>query len=226
MSQRSRMACVLAGILAVVGPACQEEETVTPPALSATCEARPSSGPAPLAVSFLLGVSGAEGPFSVAVSYGDGASGTNPDAPHTYATAGSFTAAFTVTTATQSARCSTAITVQAGPSPPPDTNQPPNAVFKSTPDAVRGTISGTAPLSVRFNMCLTSDPDGDKVYFTMDFNGDGNIDQGGTTGGNCRRDHVYAAGTWTAHNCLRDIDANGKAFHEDQCKTYTVVATP
>ena len=157
----------------------------------------------------------------------DGASSTNPDAPHTYATAGTFTAAFTVTTATQSARCSTAITVQPGPSPPsPGPNQPPNAVFKSTPDAVRGTISGTAPFSVRFNMCLTSDPDGDKVYFTMDFDGDGKTDQGGTTGGNCRRDHVYAAGTWTAHNCLRDIDANGKALHEDQCKTYTVVVTP
>jgi len=226
MSQRSRMACVLAGILAVVGPACQEEETVTPPALSATCEARPSSGPAPLAVSFLLGVSGAEGPFSVAVSYGDGASGTNPDAPHTYATAGSFTAAFTVTTATQSARCSTAVTVQAGTSPSPSTNQPPKAVFKSDPNAVGATISGTAPLSVRFNMCLSSDPDGDDIYFTMDFDGDGKIDQGGTTGGSCRRDRVYAAGAWTAHNCLRDIDANGKALHDDQCKTYSVVVTP
>jgi len=226
MNRQSRPACVLAGILAVVGAGCQEETTVTAPALSATCEAQPSSGPAPLAVSFLLGVSGAEGPFSVAVSYGDGASSTNPDAPHTYATAGTFTAAFTVTTATQSARCSTAVTVQAGPSPPPPSNQPPNPVFKSNPNAVNGQISGTAPLIVMFNMCLSTDPDGDKIYFTMDFNGDGRIDQGGTTGGNCRRDYVYSAGTWKAHNCLRDIDADNKALHDDQCKTYTVVATP
>jgi len=228
MTRQSRTACVLAGILAVVGLACQEEQTVTAPALSATCEARPSSGPAPLAVSFLLGVSGAEGPFSVAVSYGDGASGTNPDAPHTYATTGSFTAAFTVTTATQSARCSTAVSVEPGssPSPSPGANQPPKPVFKSDPNAVGATISGTAPLSVRFNMCLSSDPDGDDIYFTMDFDGDGKIDQGGTTGGNCRRDHVYSAGTWKARNCLRDIDANGKALHDDQCKTYSVVVTP
>jgi len=228
MGRHSRVAGVLAGIVVVAGLACQEEETVTAPALSATCEARPSSGPAPLAVSFLLGVSGGEGPFSVAVSYGDGASGTNPDAPHTYATAGSYTTSFTVATATQSARCSTPVTVHPGPSPSPspEANRPPEAVFKSTPDAVRGTISGTAPLSVRFNMCLSSDPDGDKVYFMMDYDGNGKIDLAGTTGGNCRGEYVYAAGKWTAHNCLRDIDADGKALHDDQCKTYSVVATP
>jgi hypothetical protein len=226
MSRRTRIAGVATLILAAVGPACQDEETVTAPALSATCEARPSSGPAPLAVSFLLGVSGAEGSFAVAVSYGDGASGTNPDAPHTYATAGSFTASFTVTTATQSARCSTAVTVEPGTAPSPAVNRPPVPVFKSTPDAVGGRISGTAPLGVRFNMCPSSDPEGDRIHFTMDFDGDGRIDQGGTTGGNCRRDYVYAAGTWTARNCLRDVDASGKALHEDQCQTYAVVATP
>jgi hypothetical protein len=226
MTRASRVASVVALTLAAVGPACQDEETVTAPALSATCSAQPTSGPAPLAVTFLLGVSGAEGPFRVEVSYGDGLTGTDPDAPHTYGTAGVFTASFTVATATQAARCSTAVTVQPGTSPPPGANQPPEAVFKSTPDAVRGTIAGMAPLSVRFNMCLSADPDGDPIYFTMDFDGDGDIDQGGTTGGNCRRDHVYAAGTWTADNCLRDIDAKGKALHDDQCKSYSVVVTP
>jgi hypothetical protein len=79
---------------------------------------------------------------------------------------------------------------------------------------------------VRFNMCLSSDPEEDKIYFTMDFDGDGDVDQGGTTGGNCRRDHVYAAGSWTASNCLRDIDAKGKALHENQCVSYSVVVAP
>lgn len=226
MTRSSRVASVVALTLAAVGPACQDEESVTAPTLSATCSAQPSSGPAPLAVSFLVGVSGAEGSFSVAVSYGDGATGTDPDAPHTYSTAGDFIAAFLVTTTAQSARCSTAVSVQPGTSPLPGTNQAPTAVFKSTPDARGGTISGTAPLEVRFNMCPSSDPDGDKIYFSMDFNGDGDIDQAGTTGGNCRRDHVYAAGTWTAYNCLRDIDVKGKALHDDQCKSYSVVATP
>jgi PKD repeat protein len=175
-------------------------------------------------VSFLLGVSGAEGPFTVAVTYGDGSSGTNPDAPHTYAQAGAFTAAFTVATATQSARCSTAVSVQAGPSP--RSNQPPQAVFKTTPDAVAGTIRGTAPLDVRFNMCASSDPEGDRLLFLMDFDGDGQFDHAGTTGAHCRTDHSYAAGTWTARNCLRDVDSGGQARHDDECRTYTVVATP
>jgi hypothetical protein len=228
MTRRPIGACVVVAFLAVAGPACQKDETVTAPALGATCEARPASGPAPLLVSFPLSVSGAEGPFSVSVSYGDGATGTNPDAPHTYTASGAFTASFTVTTATQSARCSTTVTVQPGtpPSPPPSSNRPPTAVFKSTPDAVGSTISGTAPLSVRFNMCASSDPEGDPLYFLMDFDGDGRIDWGGLTGAHCRADHLYAAGTWRAGNCLHDIDADRKARHGDQCKTYTVVVTP
>ncbi|HSD67678.1 MAG TPA: PKD domain-containing protein [Vicinamibacteria bacterium] len=228
MTRSSRVASVVALILAAAGPACRDEENVTAPALSATCSAQPSTGTAPLPVAFLLGVSGAEGPFRVEVSYGDGSTGSSADVPHTYGTAGVFTAAFTVTTATQSARCTTAVTVMpenTGPAPPTG-NQAPKAVFKSTPDARRGTITGTAPATVRFNMCLSADPDGDKIYFTMDFDGDGDTDQGGTTGGNCRRDHVYAAGTWTAHTCLRDIDVNGKALHDEQCETYSVVVTP
>ena len=226
MTRWSRVASVLALIVSAVGPACKHEETITAPTLSATCSAQPPSGPAPLAVSFLVGVSGAQGTFSVAVSYGDGATGTDPSAPHTYATAGSFIASFVVTTPTQSAACSAAVAVAPGGSPPPGANQPPKPVFKTNPLANHGTIEGLAPLAVRFNMCLTADPDGDKLYFTMDFNGDGDIDQGGTTGGNCRRDHVYAAGIWTAYNCVRDIDVSSKALHEDQGATYSVVAGP
>jgi PKD repeat protein len=200
---------------------------VTAPALSATCEARPSSGAAPLSVSFLLSVSGAEGPFSVTVSYGDGTTGSTPDASHTYAAGGSFTASFTVTTATQSARCSTSVSVAPGTAPsPPSSNRPPTAVFKSTPDASGSTITGAAPLAVRFNMCASTDPDRDSMYFLVDFDGDGKFDSGGTTGAHCRIDHVYAAGTWKARNCLHDIDANGEALHDDQCKTYSVVVTP
>jgi PKD repeat protein len=227
MCPRSVLACVAGALAALAGPGCQEEETVTAPALSATCEARPASGTAPLSVSFVLSVAGAEGPFSVAVSYGDATSGTNPDLPHTYASGGTYTASFTVTTATQSARCAATVTVQPATSAsPPTGNRPPTPVFKSTPAAVRSTISGTAPLSVRFNMCASVDPELDRLYFTMDFDGDGKVDRGGTTGANCRADHVYAAGTWSARNCLHDMDASGAALHDDQCKTYSVVVTP
>jgi hypothetical protein len=226
MTRRSSVLVAAALLLAALGPGCDEENSVTAPELSATCSAQPASGTAPLAVSFLVGVSGAEGPFSVNVSYGDGATGTDPGASHTYTSPGDFIVAFNVTTATQSARCSTSVSVQSGGTPPPGTNQPPKAVFKTQPDARGGTISGTAPFSVRFNMCPSADPEGDKIFFTMDFENDGNIDQGGTTGGNCRRDHVYAAGTWSADNCLHDVDAKGKALHEDQCTTYSVVVAP
>jgi hypothetical protein len=172
-------------------------------------------------------VSGAEGPFSVSLAYGDGTTGVNPDVPHTYVVGGVFTAAFTITTATQSARCATTVTALPSTVPsPPTTNQPPIPVFKSTPDAVGSTLSGTAPLSVRFNMCASSDPEGDPLYFLMDFDGDGKIDWEGLTGAHCRADHVYAAGTWKARNCLHDIDADGEARHDDQCRIYSVVVTP
>lgn len=228
MARRSAVAGLVVAVLALAGPACQKEETVTAPALGATCEALPSTGQVPLPVSFELSVSGAEGPFSVSVSYGDGGTGTNPDLPHTYASTGVFTVSFVVTTATQSARCAATVTVLPStvPSPPPSSNQPPKAVFKSTPDAVASTISGTAPLSVRFNMCASADPEGDRLYFFHDFDGDGEIDWAGTTGAHCRADHVYAAGTWKARNCLHDMDANDEALHNDQCKTYSVVVTP
>jgi PKD repeat protein len=226
MNRRSAVAWLGAALAFVSGPACQKKETIVTPALSATCEARPASGDAPLAVSFVLGVAGAEGPFSVAISYGDGATGTNPDLPHTYAAAGSFTASFELTTATQSARCATPVTVTVGvtPSPPASGNQMPDAVFKSTPDAVKGVITGTAPFSVRFNMCATTDFEGDTIYFRMDFDGDGHWEVNGTTGAACRRDHTYAMGTYDTVNCLADVGPSLQPLHPDQCHHYTVVA--
>jgi len=224
MMRRRIPTCVALAVLGAV-PACRKE-TLTSPTLSATCSAQPPSGPAPLAVTFVLGVSGAEGPFTVSVSYGDGASATSADTPHTYTAAGTFTASFTVTTATQSALCSTAVTVQPAPSPSPSPDLPPKAVFKTNPTAVGGTITGKAPLDVFFNMCPSSDPDGDQLFFLMDFDGDGRVDFAGTTGAHCRADHVYAAGTWMPTVCLHDIDKDGKQLHDDQCRTYTVVVSP
>lgn len=216
-----------AAALAVL-PGCHKDEVVSP-TLVATCEARPASGNAPLPVTFLVGVSGAEGAFGVSIAYGDGTTGTNPDATHTYAPAGTYLASFTVTTPTQSARCSAAVTVATGPTPTPTPgeNQPPNPVFKTTPAAsASNKITGTAPLSVRFNMCATSDPEGDRLYFLMDFDGDGKWDSGGSTGANCRKDHVYAAGTWKPTMCVQDRDAADESIHDDQCRTYTVTVTP
>ena len=228
MNRRLLVAWVALALGLVAGPGCQEKQTVVAPALSATCEVRPASGAAPLTVSFVLNVAGAEGPFAVGISYGDGGAGTNPDSPHTYVTAGSFTASFEVTTATQSARCAVPVTVTGGTTAtvPPSANQPANAVFKSTPDAVRGEIAGTAPLAVRFNMCASTDPEKDTLYFLMDFDGDGKWEVRGTTGASCRRDSTYGLGTHRAVNCLTDVGPGQESLHPYQCRTYTVTVTP
>ena len=222
---------VAAGLVGIGLSGCDKGNTVTSPALGATCAATPSSGPVPLTVSFALDVSGAQGTPVVAIAYGDGMSGTNPDVTHTYGAAGLFTASFTVTATGQTARCATTVEVGPGASPSPSPtpsggNQPPEAVFKTTPDPKGGAISGTAPFSVRFNMCVTSDPEDDTLWFTMDFEADGKVDSRGSTGASCRHDFVYAAGTWHPEICVTDLDPAGKPLHDDQCTTYKVVATP
>ena len=87
-------------------------------------------------------------------------------------------------------------------------------------------MSGTAPFSVNLNMCLTSDPEQDWLFFSMDYDGNGTWDNRGPFGGNCRKDHVYAAGTYHPLLCVHDIDHDRAPLHEDQCQTFTVVATP
>ncbi len=204
------------------------EENLTAPTLSATCAANPSTGPAPLSVSFNLAVAGASGPLTVTVDYGDGTNGTNPDAVHRYAAAGLFTAAFTVSAGGQTARCAATVTVVAATvATLPTANTPPVAVFRSTPDAEpNGQITGAAPLVVRFNMCPTGDPDGDRLLFTMDFDGDGRNEVGGTSGAACRRDsNPYGMGTHFPRVCVTDIDAQDRRLHDFQCRFYRVVAS-
>jgi hypothetical protein len=230
--RRWGLGCVLVvGVVATGLSACDKGDTVTAPVLGATCAATPSSGPAPLQVSFTLGVSGAQGTPVFSIAYGDGMTGTNPDVTHTYSLAGLFTASFTVTASGQTARCATTVEVGPGPSPspsptPPGGNLPPVPVFKTNPREKGGTITGTAPFQVNLNMCLTSDPEGDRLYFTMDYEPDGKLDDAGSTGASCRHDATYAVGTWHPELCVTDLDADGRRLHDFQCMTYTVVATP
>ena len=216
---------LIAGVVLTLA-AC--EESTTAPTLSATCSANPATGPAPLAVSFNLAVAGATGTPQVSVDYGDGSAGTNPDVVHSYASTGLYTAAFTVSASGQTARCATTVTVVVSSLPtPPIANTPPTAVFRTTPDAVPGDqITGTAPLVVRFNMCASADPDGDRLLFTMDFDGDGRNEVEGTSGANCRRDSTpYGAGAHTAHICVTDMGLDDRPLHGFQCRTYRVVVS-
>jgi hypothetical protein len=196
----------------------------TAPTLTATCSANPSSGPAPLAVSFNLSVAGSKGSFTVAIDYGDGSTGSDANAGHTYTGVGMFTASFTVSSASQSARCSTSVSVSAPPIPP---NQPAVAVFKTTPAASsRDVITGMAPFEVQFTMCGSHDPDGDNLYFTMDFLGDGHQEVHGPTGANCRRNYTYPVGLFSPQLCVTDAGPDFGLLHPFQCKTYTVRVVP
>jgi PKD repeat protein len=229
--------------LAVVGAAAAlglvsgcHQDAVTVPSLSASCSASPASGAAPLRVTFTLDVAGAQGVFTVAIDYGDGTTGSDPGAAHLYAGAGSFSPAFTVTTPTQSARCSAVVTVaapQPTPSPTPVVNRPPEAVFHTNPADSGSTISGKAPLTVEFNLCRTSDPDGDPLRFEMDLDGNGTFEYQGSTGADCRHGATYGAGTHPATMCVTDIPcltwpacAGYPPIHPRQCRSYSVVVTP
>jgi len=230
MERGSKGLLVALVLVAVGGPGCNEGDTITnnPPTLSATCSASPAGGEAPLQVAFALGVAGAQGAVGVSVNYGDGATGTDPDATHTYVAGGLYTASFTVTTPTQSARCAATVEVSAGASgggPDPGSNQPPVADFRTNPSVKNGKIAGAAPLTVNFNMCTTADPEGDTLYFTMDLDGDGNLDVRGSTGASCREPWTYAAGTWRPEICVTDLGPEGERLHPFQCQTYTVEAT-
>jgi hypothetical protein len=230
---RLRLRWVVPLLLAALHSSCAQNPAA--PTLSVTCNAVPSTGTAPLTVAFTVNVAGSDSAFTVAASYGDGATGTNPDAPHTYAQAGVFTASFAVTSAKQSARCAATVTVSSAlttpatptptPTPTPSSNTKPNAVFKTVPAAdSSGRISGPKPFTVHFNMCRTTDPDGDRLEFTMDFQGDGTLEIDGSSGADCRHDFTYSAGTYHPQICVTDVNSSGQPFHKFQCESYTVVA--
>lgn len=236
-----RRACLVVVLGVALGGACKKE-TVVAPALVAACSASPATGSAPLLVAFRLDVEGAEGQFDVAIDYGDGTQGSDPARSHTYTSTGSYNAAFAVRTASQSARCTAAVTVTPGaaatptpaPSPAQTENSPPMPTFRTEPVAVGGTtISGPAPLTVAFDMCRTVDPDDDRLYFEMDLDGDGRFEYHGATGVDCRHSRTYAAGTYAPLVCVTDVacpywpscEGTGR-LHGPRCRSYVVSSRP
>jgi PKD repeat protein len=172
------------------------------------CTATPSSGTAPLVVTF--GVQVAEPPsetYSLSVLFGDGTSGTNPNVAHTYAQPGAYAASIQLLVGGSAVTsCSEGISVTPFQALPPSPT-PPHAVFRVTPDPP----VGRSPLTAKFNMCNTNDFDGDTLSYTYAF-GDGSFE-----GGRCREQHTYKAGIFTAEVCVADVE------HRD-CKDYVIVA--
>lgn len=215
--------------------ACQKQDVVAP-TLSATCSAGPSSGTAPLTVNFALNVAAAQGGLSVRINYGDGASGTEVSAPHTYASAGSYAATFTISTPTQSALCTAAVQVTAAPAPAPTptpaaANREPVIRFQTTPDPTAGLIFDVhGSQAIQFNMCTSSDPDRDPLNFRMDMDGDGRFEVDGPTGADCRRSYTYSQTgpvspkVYEPQICATDLLPSRSPAHPYRCKSYTVKA--
>lgn len=231
MRGRMSRSFFFASAMALLALAGCNDENASPTAgsLTLTCSASPLSGVAPLQVGFTAQLSGTAAPFAIAINFGDGTTASDTSVGHVYTRPGTYTARFTAVAAGgASADCATTITVQAPSAGPTGTtgNQPPTAVFKTAPGDASGTISGTAPLEVKFNMCPTTDPDHDRLLFTMDFQLDGVLDVRGTTGADCRRAFTYPLGTTQARVCVTDVDGGLGALHPAQCQIYSIQGTP
>ncbi len=161
---------------------------------TASFTADPTSGQAPLGVSF--DASGSSDPDGTIASYtwnfGDGQNGSGVSGSHIYANAGTFTVILTVidngglmSTASQT------ITVTA------PANASPTAAFTATPE------DGTPPLTVIFNAATSEDSDGTIATYDWDF-GDGTAHEHGVA-----VTHTYlSAGSYAA---ILTVTDNGGA---------------
>ena len=166
----------------------------TPP-VAVTSASAPTSGPAPLTVSFSS--SGSSDPDGTIEDYlwqfGDGpaSNSSQPDPTHTYATPGTYTATLTVTdddgaTTTESV----SITV--------DPNLAPTAAATATPQ------NGTVPLTVAFDGSGSSDPEAQALTYDWNF-GDPASGPADTATG-ATPTHTYGtAGPYTATLTVTDV---------------------
>jgi len=159
--------------------------------LRASLVAVPTSGQAPLTVSF--DGSGSSDPDGTIVSYvwsfGDGEGSSDMSPIHDYTLAGTYTAQLTVTD-DEGATASASQTVRV--SSPPAVNCFPAASFAASP------TSGLAPMRVSFDASSSSDADGSIVSYLWSF-GDGEVGSGVT------ESHTYSReGTYTAQLTVRD----------------------
>jgi len=156
-------------------------------ALSATASASPTSGTAPLAVTFTGGAAGGTSPYTYSWAFGDSTTSTTQSPSHTYSAAGTYTATLTVTDSkSNTATKSVTITVSAAPSL--------TASASATP------TSGTAPLAVTF----TGSASGGTSPYTYSWAfGDS------TTSTTQSPSHTYStAGTYTATLTVTDSKSN------------------
>lgn len=162
--------------------------TNQPPIAKAT--GTPTSGSAPLAVTFSS--SGSSDPSGLSLSYswnfGDGTTSTSANPSHTFQ-AGTYSVILTVSDGVNTVQA-TPVTISV--SGVTSTNLPPIAASSASP------TSGTIPLTVTFSSTGSSDPQGNALTYSWNF-GDG------TTSTTANPVHTYtAAGTFSAQLTVSD----------------------
>ncbi len=176
--------------------------------LSARASASPTTGNAPLAVSFTGSATGGTNPYSYRWDFGDGsATSTTQNPSHTYSAAGTYTATLTVTDSASPASSATstvAIAVSA-------VGNPLTASASATP------TSGQVPLSVAFSGTGTG---GTPPYsFRWDF-GDGSA-----TSTTQNPSHTYSApGSYTATLTVTDSSSPARTANASVTLTASPIA--
>ncbi len=132
------------------------------PSVSAT--GTPTSGVAPLAVTFSATGSGGTSPYTYAWNFGDGTTSTSQNPSHTYTTTGTYNAVVTLTDANSQVATAT-VTITAG------------AAAVLTASVVASPTSGFAPLVVNFTATASGGTGG--YAYTWAF-GDGGVGTGAT----------------------------------------------
>jgi PKD repeat protein len=172
--------------------------------LTAAAGASPTTGNAPLTVSFTGSASGGTAPYSYSWNFGDGSTSTAQNPSHTYNSAGTYTATLTVTDSSSPAKTATAtatVTVSA-------VGSPLAATASATP------TSGQAPLTVAFTGTATGGTPPYSYSWTF---GDGST----STAQN--PSHTYnSAGTYTATLTVTDTSSPVKTA----ASSVTVTASP
>jgi PKD repeat protein len=172
--------------------------------LTASTSASPTTGNAPLGVSFTGSASGGTGPYSFSWAFGDGSTSTAQNPSHTYTAAGTYTATLTVTDSASPANTavsSTTVTVSAVGNP-----------LTATASAIP--TSGQIPVTSAFNGTATG---GTPPYsYSWNF-GDGST----STAQN--PSHTYTAvGTYTATLTVTDSSSPAKTASS----SVTITADP